>query len=46
MKSKRCIYCGTRYTGPSVMDGPYATSENDAYCSHECVGAELADMDR
>lgn len=39
---KVCVYCTTRYTHASVMDGPNATAENDAYCSNECVGADLA----
>ena len=44
-KVKVCIYCGSRYTRRSVL-GPYTTSEIDSYCSDECVGAELGDMNR
>lgn len=43
---KICVYCSRRYTHPSVLDGPNATGEYDAYCSHGCVGADLADMER
>lgn len=42
-KIKTCVYCSARYTHASVMDGPNATSEDDAYCSHECVGFDLSD---